>query len=235
MKFLLPLFFAILSQPSTLLAQLQLDYKMQLSQARNDGIQITFEPAYPFRSQLFMTLDPKLCYSPGTMTPLKNAADLYLVTVLNHSMDFSEVAQSYFDEFAPMDVEVCYMLVGRGRVEASGWGRRLPTWDPSQQSPARDIGMSASRNRADAVEIIMNPPLAYELSSLFVTPAEDKNCPEIGKEFNYEGRYYQVMSEAFNGRYYLDVKAPLGIELCYFLISRKTQKCLGNAIGFRVP
>lgn len=225
------LFFLVISKPA--LAQLQIDFSLTLSKARNDGIQISINPAYPHRSQILLTLDPRVCYAAGTLAPLPNSDSLFFVTQLNPNGVFGITTESYFDSLAPMDVEVCYMLVGRGRVEASGWGRRLSTW-PKNDFSQLNTGFRASQNRSDAVELSLDPPIV-EPSNLYVSPAEDNNCPALGSEFHYQGRFYQVMEELFNGHYYLDTKAPLGIKLCYFLISKASQKCIATAIGYREP
>lgn len=215
-------------------AQLELNYNMQVSKGRNDGIQISMSPHYPYSSELFLTLDESSCYSKGNLTPLKNRTHIFLVATFNQEMNYDSTLSSFFDTFAPAGVDICYMLIGRGRVEASAWGRRMANWDYSNNLVPLNYGFYASRDRSDSIELTLNPKI-FELADLYVSPSQDRNCPEVGSTFKFEGRFYQVMNEPFNGAYYLDSNAPIGIDLCYFLINKGTQKCLARANGFRNP
>src|SRR6185437_585342 len=102
-----------------------------------------------------------------------------------------------------------------------------------QNSPASAHGMDASKDRADGIEVTLNPPL-NDFSDLYATP-DQETCPAPGTKFSFTGRYVQVMPEHFNGRFYLDRKAAIAIDLCYFVISNRTNLVVDNAWGYRLP
>lgn len=208
-------------------------YEMTLSQNRKDGITVDVQPRYPYLADLYVTMSPDLCLNKGVPAPLPDKNAYILVQRFNFNMDGRQDPTNFFHNEAPAGVNLCYILVGRGQVEVSGWGYRKADWEDNNLKPS-DNGLSASKNRQDAVELMMNPPLT-DFTDLYLTPAEDNSCPEVGKAFNFSGRYMKAMNEPFNGKYYLHKSAPLGIDLCYFLISKRTNLCVAKAIGYREP
>ncbi|HPI41097.1 MAG TPA: hypothetical protein PLJ21_09850, partial [Pseudobdellovibrionaceae bacterium] len=146
----------------------------------------------------------------------------------------------------------CYILTGRGVVEASAWGYRVPieehpeehpTPPPSTENQTQDYILSASRTRTDGVSIVVNPPFLEDLSELFVSPdvppnvpANEELCPQKGQSFSQPPpnlRYLRVMDRYFNGRTFFDSRASLEIDLCYFLVSKRTLQVVSRGIGYR--
>jgi hypothetical protein len=207
-------------------------YTMSVSKNRKDGTMVDVQPHYPYVAELYVTMSPALCVTAGTPTPLADLKSYLLLRSFNRNMDGRQDPSVFFHLTAPAGVNLCYLLVGRGQVEAVDWGYRKAEWEEPSLTPS-GLGLSATRDRADGVEIFMNPALT-EFTDLYLTPVEDKNCPDIGQGFDFKGRWMQPMADQpFNGKYYFHKKAPLGIDLCYFLISRKTNLVVGKAIGFR--
>ena len=137
-----------------------------------------------------------------------------------------------FDNLAPDGVQLCYMLVGRGQVEAVAWGHRMPPADHSSEVPPV-TGFRVSKDRIDGIRIEKYPPLT-DFSEIYATP-DESNCPHIGEKFEMTGRFVKVGLNFFNGSYYLDAKAAIAIDLCYFLISKRTNLVTDVGWGYRLP
>jgi len=215
-------------------------FTMSLSQIRSDGILLHVTPEYTEPAEVYVTMSPDLCFSPGYPSPMPAGVELLFNT---YGTWAGGPLSSYLDTKAPDGVNYCYMLVGRGMVEASGWGYRTTDVQPKPISPSGDKPkLYTSRDRVDGVEIQMVPPLTTELTDLMATPdvvpnvpPEKDICPQAGTEFapKPDSRWAKVMDHFFNGRYYLDTRAAYEIDLCYFLVSKRTGLVVDSSVGYR--
>lgn len=213
---------------------------MTASLIRNDGILLHVSPPYTGPAEIFVTMNPDLCFSPGYPTPLPAGAEF-----LRRSLGKwrGEIIESYLDKKAPDGVNFCYMLVGRGLVEASAWGYRTTEYTGGNDGSRGEVPkLSTSRERIDGIAIQLVPPLTTELTELFVTPdvvpnvlPEKDICPTKNSKFSPkpDSRWAKVMDHYFNGRYYLDTKAANEIDLCYFLVSKRTGLVVDSSVGYR--
>jgi hypothetical protein len=207
-------------------------YNLKASGDRKDGVMVEVTPDYPFIGNIYVTMNPANCYNKGVYVPVDLSSSIPIAT-WNVSMTPGLTSTPFFHKDAPAGVHLCYTLVGRNQIETSAWGYRKADWEDGLIIPST-IGFTASRNRTDAIELVMNPPLK-DFSELYVAPAEDNNCPDDGQPFSFKGRFRKVMNEPFNGRYYLDKSAPIAIDVCYFALSMKTKLSLGKTVGYREP
>ncbi len=221
-------------------------YELKASSSRTDGVALQITPGYPHRGDIFVTMNPELCLAPGQFVPFDDPLGYIHVAWINERWSDPEGESVQFHSAAPAGIELCYLLVGRGVVEAVAWGSRRAEWEeeeerltppeelvlPERLNPLEHV-MTASSDREDGIEIRLVPPF-HDFSSLYLTPEEDNSCPNVGEPFNREGRWMRV-TDTFNGRYFLDRNAPIAIELCYFMISRRTGLTVARAVGYREP
>ncbi|MBL7545144.1 MAG: hypothetical protein JNL11_15105 [Bdellovibrionaceae bacterium] len=203
---------------------------MTASLGRNDGIFLTLNKEYAYDWKIYSTLNPQHCFGRNYQLPLPND-----VEAIASGDNFNYAFQPFLDTSAPDDVFYCYMFTGRGIVETSAWGYKLNT--------KTTYTMTASRDKEDGILIEMEPPITSELSELFATPdippnvASDKNnCPATETIFSppADMRYVRVLDHNFSGKQHLDTKASFEIDLCYFLVSKKTNKVMATATGYRI-
>ncbi len=211
------------------------DFSMTTSLSRNDGIMVTVSPAYPYQhAEIYVTMTPSLCLAKGTFIPFADKPGYDRVIKVNDYPFYFEAFEAYFDDKSPSDVNLCYLLVGRGQVEASAWGHRVPVLAPTLISNPFAPGFFASMDRLDGILLELSP-ITTEITDLYVTP-DDFNCPVEGQPFSFEGRYLKVINDSFfNGKSYFDSHAAIAVDLCYFLLSRRTQKSVAKTWGYRLP
>ncbi len=211
------------------------DFSMTTSLSRNDGIMVTVSPAYPYEhAELYVTMTPSLCLAKGTFVPFADKSGYESLKKVNDNPFFLETFEAYFDDKSPSDVNLCYLLVGRGQVEASAWGHRVPVPEPTSIGNPFAPGFLASRDRIDGILLELSPKIT-EITDLYVTP-DDFNCPAEGQPFSFEGRFLKVINDSFfNGKSYFDSRAAIAVDLCYFLLSRRTQKSVTKTWGYRLP
>lgn len=209
------------------------DFAATASQSRRDGIMVTFTPDYPYRGEIHYTMTKSQCYAVGTPTPFEaNDGVVKLMDVNDNWGGFGSETPAIFDNLAPDGVQLCYMLVGRGQVEAVAWGYRMtPANQNSEVSPV--TGFRVSKDRMDGIRVEKYPPLT-DFSVLYATP-DASNCPRVGDKFEEAGRFVKVGLNFFNGSYYVDEKAAIAIDLCYFLISKRTGLVTDYGWGYRLP
>lgn len=91
------------------------------SLGRNDGIFLSLNKEYKYDWKIFTTMNPEYCLSKNYQLPLPDG-----VEEIASGDSFNYQFQPFLDTSAPEDIFYCYMFTGRGIVEASTWGFRIP-------------------------------------------------------------------------------------------------------------